>query len=47
MVVSFGTEAPDRVVEALDEAGERVLLTPLERQWALTLARSGVDERGR
>lgn len=47
VVVSFGTEAPDRVVEALDEAGERVLLTPLERQWALTLARSGVDERGR
>lgn len=47
VVVSFGTKAPDRVVEALDEAGERVRLTPLERQWALTLARDGVDERGR
>lgn len=47
VVVSFETKAPDRVVEALDEDGDRVTLTPLERVTAIALARDGVDERGR
>lgn len=47
VVVSLATKAPDRVVEALDEDGSRVRLTPLERETALMLARDGVDERGR
>ena len=47
VVVSFGTKVPDRVVTALDEDGNRVRLTHLERETALMLARGGVDERGR
>lgn len=47
VVVSFGTKVPDRIVTALDEDGNRVRLTPLERETALMLALGGVDERGR
>lgn len=35
------------VVEALDEAGESVTLTPDERNEALALTLAGVDETGR
>lgn len=47
VVVSYGTATPDRVVEAIDEDGDRVTLTPSERVAAIALARDGVDERGR
>jgi len=47
VVVSHGNATPDRVVEALDEDGERVRLTPVERAAALGMARDGVDETGR
>jgi hypothetical protein len=47
VVVSHGTRSPDRVVEALDEDGDRVTLTPDERAAAVHLARDGADETGR
>jgi len=47
VVVSHGTNAPDRVVRVLDEEGTPVRLTPAERVEALERARAGLDECGR
>ena len=47
VVVSFGTNAPDRVVRVLNEEGGSVRLTPAERMEALERARAGLDECGR
>lgn len=47
VVVAYGLTVPDYIVEAIDEYGNRVGLNKLERETALRLARSGVDERGR
>ena len=48
VVVSLACErTPDRIVLAIDEEGDRVRLSPREREEALALARAGVDETGR
>ena len=47
VVVSVGTNAPDRVVRVMNEEGDSVRLTPAERVEALERARAGLDECGR
>lgn len=48
VVVAYGLKkSADHVVEAVDEYGNPVRLNSVERETAIMLARSGVDERGR